>query len=153
MSLAGDRKKARTFQLTGPPTTWLKTDIWSVGAIAACMWCGHVPAGLDNPDLACTPQGLGTLLLDACMAEGTKQPDPYDDWPCDPPEGLLQLLTGCLARDPGQRSSAQQLLGLPWFEPERRQVLDMASQRPPEGAGSWGPALEALVASWVAAGE
>lgn len=132
--------------MPGSRSQWPKADMWSVGAVAAYMWCGHVLTGWNNPELDCTQEGLRTVLMSACATAGCKNQCSVQQPPAQPPEGLLQLLTGCLAVDPSQRRSAEELLRLSWFEPERGQMLYKASQRPV--VGTYGPALEALVESW-----
>jgi serine/threonine protein kinase len=124
--------------------------MWSVGVVAAYMWCGHVPTGLDDDELNCTPEGLLAVLLGACAAAGCDLPHDPEEESYPPPDGLLQLMVGCLAKDPSQRLSAQQLLRMPWFEQERGQMLYNASQRPASASGSYGVALEALLESWKA---
>jgi hypothetical protein len=204
---AGSESAYKT-PMPGPPSSWPKADIWSLGVIALYLWFGDKPAWLDKEPCD-TPQeaarrveehgaALGraaqehqravdqqrqeTLLrtagpeVAAAVAEMVAAlPDPAAAWV--PPAGLVQLLSGCLVQDPASRKTARELLALPWFDPERRQMLQRAQAQgaaaaaaaaahspaeaesplaapgampplSPSASYSLGPALDALLEEW-----
>jgi serine/threonine protein kinase len=111
--------------MEGPSSSWHKADMWSVGAIALFLWTGVVPDGLEKVH-SVTPQDVHELVA-RCIAEASCHPQSEDS--CHPaaftggfevpeaPQGLLDLLSGCLLTDPAKRSTAEELLLLPWFAP------------------------------------
>jgi serine/threonine protein kinase len=145
---AGDAAGTQPF-MPGPPTTWHKADIWSVGAIALYLWFGNHQEWLGK-QLYHTPAEVARHVVEhsaaACQANQQRQqqemlqdagPDvavtlamaplwlaEAADWV--PPQGLLDLLGSCLLADPAQRKTARELLALPWFEVERAQMLKRA---------------------------
>jgi serine/threonine protein kinase len=180
--------------LPGSHTTWHKTDMWSLGAIAVYLWWGLVPNWLPKLPTAPlhTPQEVVSQVQEHCAVQGQRSMREEQRkrqqrekrlgnnataaaaaagcegvaiaW--EPPQGLLEFLSGCLLADPTKRKTARELLALPWFEGERARVLERAQERGPvippasptaagtaasTSSNSWGPALEALLDEWRSA--
>lgn len=168
-------EQAHRHIMPGSSSSWPMADMWSVGAIALYLWCGIVPVWLKE-DRPMTPSDVRAVVVERCIETGRRQgmqaasqssssrsavADAEDDnsvadWV--PPEGLLQLVCGCLLLDPTHRKTSQQLLLLPWFNPERDRMLTTKKEQghsyahPAESgadaAAPWGPALDALMQSW-----
>jgi hypothetical protein len=106
--------------LRGPPSNWLKADMWSMGAIAAFLWWGKVP---------------GWLLEEA---------------PCSTPLQVVRKVQKLSAEEGLGARKKKRLEQQAWLEKCRREHGDAAAEQlAAREAASWEAECDAAEEAWV----